>query len=262
MVIPSLELAAAIILNSKGAEPAAAIGRAMAPIIPDSCEHPGPAKTTIIQSDPRIVIGGDDVAQRIIYRVGWRDGASALGPLVPLNGVDVSLVALRSARLIAAGDRASPIPGMDGRIAVIGGSFLDSGDWRDTPVGRMPGALMIINAIEALALNGTPEEPDLSQRLAISFGIIVAVSFLTALLRPILASFAAAGLIIAIMVASLHQFGSGIILDLSLPAVGAFVHDILETIVIAFQQIRQLGWRWILKPEAPAPTKPGEAKNA
>ena len=133
---------------------------------------------------------------------------------------------------------------------MIGGSFQSSGDRYNTPLGVMPGSLMIINAIEALTQNGTPREFPIPFRIVISLLVIVVASVLTLILRPIVAAAAFSGFLLLLMFTLLNSFQAGAVLDLAVPAVGAFVHDLWKSTVTMARDIRRLGWRWLLKPSS------------
>jgi CHASE2 domain len=202
-------------------------------------------------SDPPIHIERDDVSKRVIYRVAWEPGAVGLGPIVELppaaGGGETQLVEVRPAHLAVSGDQHAALPGLEGRTVVIGGSFESGGDRYNTPLGVMPGSLMIINAIEALTENGTPREFPIPCRIAISLLVIVVASVLTLFLRPIVAAVALSVFLLALMFAFLNSFQAGAVLDLAVPAVGAFVHDLWDSTVTMARDMRRLSWRWLLK---------------
>ena len=139
--------------------------RSLAGFTPDNCERANGGREGTLDSlplDRPIRVEGDDVSKRVIYRVAWKPGVVGLGPVVEspdaVGGGETQLVEVRPARLLAPGDPGAALPELEGRIVVIGGSFKGSGDRYNTPLGVMPGSLMIINAIEALTENGTPRE--------------------------------------------------------------------------------------------------------
>lgn len=265
LVIPSMHLAAAMIARQAihGAppgDPAPALDRmrtGLAPFLPADCSGQEAEREGVIDDWPPtipIAIAQDDVSKRVIYRVPWKTGAVGLGPMVESpTGGETQLVAVRPARLALAADGAAPLPGLKGRIVVIGGSFAGSGDWHDTPIGRMPGSLMIVNAVEALTQNGTPREPLPMEQIAISLTIIVLASLLTSFLRPSVAAWALAIGIFVLMVVSISRFKSGVMLDLAVPAVGAVLHDLGEAVLKVVREVRAQGWRWILKPHEHSP---------
>lgn len=195
-----------------------------------------------------VTIDEEQVSKRVIYRVGWQHDAVALGPLVESSATSrVQLVAIRPADTVLSGEADEPIPGIQGRIAVIGGSFSDSGDWHQTPLGRMPGALLIINAAHALAHSGTPHEPLPVARMLISAGFVVVIAGLVVLFRPAIALMLALFLIFLVMILTLHWFKSGVVIDLAIPSVGAFVHTLWTTAQTAYEALRSEGWRSLLR---------------
>ncbi|MCX5516299.1 hypothetical protein C3941_17205 [Kaistia algarum] len=259
MVVPSMHLAGAMIARQAihgppPGVPAPALQRMdrnLAAFVPANCAARAVEREGELDDWPAsipIAVAPEDVSKRVIYRVGWEKGTVGLGPLVdsPAGG-ETQLVAVRPARLALAADPGAPLPGIAGRIVIIGGSFSGSGDWHDTPIGRMPGSLLLVNAVEALTQNGTPREPSAAERLAISLMIIVAASLLTSFLRPTVAAWALAFGIVLLMIVSIGRFKSGVMLDLAVPAVGAVMHDIGESLIAMARDIRAQGWRWILK---------------
>ena len=157
--------------------------RSLAAFTPANCERANSGREGTLDSlplDRPIRIEGDDVSKRVIYRVAWKPGAVGLGPVVDApaaaGGGETQLVEVRPARLAASGRPRRGAARLEGRIVVIGGSFKGSGDRYNTPLGVMPGSLMIINAIEALTENGTPREFSTPLRVAISLLVIVVAS--------------------------------------------------------------------------------------
>lgn len=267
IVVPSMHLAAAMIARQAiyGAPPAdedlplKRMTRSLAAFAPANCQPVSGGRKGTLDSlplDRPIEIEDDDVSKRVIYRVAWKPGEVGLGPIVELpaavGGGETQLVELRPARLAAPGDPNAALPGLEGRIVVIGGSFKSSGDRYNTPLGVMPGSLMIINAIEALTQNGTPREFPIPFRIVISLLVIVVASVLTLILRPIVAAAAFSGFLLILMFTLLNSFQAGAVLDLAVPAVGAFVHDLWKSTVTMTRDIRRLGWRWLLKPPSNA----------
>jgi CHASE2 domain-containing sensor protein len=263
IVVPSMHLAGAMIARQAiyGAPPAdedpplKRMTRSLDAFTPANCEPVNGEREGTLDSlppDRPIRIESDDVSKRVIYRIGWQAGAVGLGPIVDLpdaaGGGETQLVAVRPARLAVPGDPNAALPGLEGRIVVIGGSFASSGDRYNTPLGVMPGSMMIINAIEALTQNGTPREFPTSLRTLISLFVIVVASLLTLFLRPIVAAAAFSLFLLGLMFLFLNWFQAGAVLDLAVPAVGAFLHDLWDSTVSMARDIRRLSWRWLLKP--------------
>jgi CHASE2 domain-containing sensor protein len=262
IVVPSMHLAAAMIARQSisglpptgGDPPLKRMTKGLAAFTPANCGHVNGGREGVLDPlpvDRPIKVEHDDVSKRVIYRVAWKPNAVGLGPVVDRpaaeGGGETQLVAVRPARLVIQGDPGAPLPGLDGRIAVIGGSFQSGGDRYNTPLGFMPGSLMIINAIEALTQNGTPREFPTPIRLAISLTVIVVASLLTLKLRPVAAAAGLSLFLLMLMLASLNRFQAGAVLDLAVPAVGAFVHDLWESTSAMAREMGQQGWRWVLK---------------
>ena len=263
IVVPSMHLAAAMIARQAiyGAPPGdqdpplERMTGSLAGFTPDNCKRANSGREGTLDPlplDRPIRVEGDDVSKRVIYRVAWKPGVIGLGPVVEApdaaGGGETQLVEVRPARLAAPGDPGAALPELEGRIVVIGGSFTGSGDRYNTPLGVMPGSLMIINAIEALTENGTPREFSTLGRVAISLLVIVVASCLTLILRPIVAAAAFSAFLLMLMFAFLNSFQAGAVLDLAVPAVGAFVHDLWNSTLTMARDIRRLRWRWLLKP--------------
>lgn len=255
VVLPALHLAAATIMRaslaSQGAiEAVNDVPRRLARFGADSCgEHTERSGVVLGQqgSYPPIEVGGSDASNRVLYRVAWQSNAVSLGEVqIPQKG-SAPLVAIRPANLLLKGDLSNSVPGIEGKLVVVGGSFGDSGDWHDTPIGRMPGTMLLINAIDALAVSGSPREPSRLESAAISTFIIVTTAVCLAFFRPLFASFFAAGVILVIMLLSLPIFKSGVVLNLAIPAVGVAAYGFFETVTKYVQEIREEGWRFIFK---------------
>lgn len=273
LAVPSIHLLAANIARRSLAgahradpDPWAALQRNLGAFPSANCATRSPAQEGILDDTPGlqpIAVKHDDVSSRVIYRIAWRPDAAGLGPRVRvLDGADSPAVAVRPARSILAADGAEGAPGLAGRVVVIGGSFAESGDWHETPIGRMPGALLIVNAIEALSVNGTPIEPGKVERVITSLGIVVLTAAAATWLRASVAAIAVAAGLLVLMTISIARFESGVMLDLAIPAVGAALHDLIEAVAALLKQMKNLGWRWLLKPEvksgADAAPKPPE----
>ena len=253
MLLPSLQLMAALKVLQRQDD--RAIPNAMAALntlVPDTCRSAPRALPPVVVHAPTpvIVAGGYELGSRIIYTIGWRGGAPALGPYVEKTAGSLApLVVVRSAGAILKMNPGDPIEGLADRIVVIGGSYVDSGDWHTTPIGRMPGALIAINAIHALLETGTPSEPREPARTLIALAFIVAVAMLFSVLRPILAGIAASILTFIVLVASIPLFRSGVVLDLAIPSFGVIVHNLFASFCDLLKNVRAHGFAWLQRPK-------------
>jgi hypothetical protein len=248
--LPAAQLmlaAQAIDARNDRPEVAEAVTSALAQLIPDRCgaaAHAAPAAR--VSEHPEIELSLKESSIRVIYTIAWREGATSLGPTAIENGSSRPLVAVRPARIVLAAPAGEAIDGLEGRLVVIGGSFRDSGDWHNTPLGAMPGALLVVNAAHALAQYGTPHEPPWWQRLPIALGIIIVLAWLFAVLRPFGASIAASVFLILLTIPSALLFKSGVMLDLAVPSFGVFAHKFLLEIIERVELVRSKGFRALL----------------
>lgn len=89
----------------------------------------------------------DDIRWRIIYRMPWKLEKDETYPTIEFNGETSDLLKVIPVREVH--DYEEDIKD---RIVMIGGSYDDPQDFHETPLGRMPGALIILNAIHSLFL--------------------------------------------------------------------------------------------------------------
>ena len=85
------------------------------------------------------------IGQRLIFTIPWRAPAPDL-VTIPASVITESADTLASDLV-------------RGRVVVIGASFAGSNDTHRTPIGEMPGALIIVNAIKSLVVFGQLREP-------------------------------------------------------------------------------------------------------
>jgi hypothetical protein len=270
-VLPSAELALAAVSVKKRAD----LDETLRKLTPPNCgtRELLPDKTVPrLNLDHNLVVGfaEGETSRRIIYSLDWRQpgefeppGPRSFGPMIDFDGRLVPLVTvLPIGRVLAAWvDRASTEKDVDaalkdlffGRIVIIGGSFAQSGDIHLTPLGPMPGAMIVINAVHALLSFGTPHEPELSERLTFSFALVVLTALLFHWLRPAVAAIAMGAVLSTLMVTTLSRYRSGVMLDLALPAAGVLVHRQLLAISAFVRALRKDGWRALLAKPREAP---------
>jgi CHASE2 domain-containing sensor protein len=249
VVLPSVYLlAAAIAVRPKHAKGVVEeVDSALQELVPSSC-NAGPQPPVHIHGMPHPVIAGAaEPGNRIIYSIAWDEDRPALGPFALIGSERVPLVSVRPARLIVSAGSSSGIDGLENRIAIIGGSYADSGDLHRTPLGIMPGALLIANATHALMVNGTPEEPGALWRFTLSFGLVLINALLFHAFRVELATAAAFLLLLLLMMATIPLFASGIVMDWEIPSLGILIHRYLGFLERNFRNARHRGWRSLVR---------------
>ena len=95
---------------------------------------------------------------------------------IPTRAGEYLLLATLSALRITEAEQPISTALLTDRIVVIGGSFAESQDIHLTPLGAMPGALIIINAFQSLTEHGELEAIPLWLVLLIETVLIVVMS--------------------------------------------------------------------------------------
>jgi CHASE2 domain-containing sensor protein len=112
-------------------------------------------------------------------------------------------------------------------IVVIGGSYSDGRDMHSTPLGSMPGALIIINAIHSLLQHGEIKPSPIWLKLLLTAIAIILVSILFMYLSSFWSViFTGTTIIILLIPLSIWQLGHGVWIDFALPLLGVQLHQI------------------------------------
>ena len=151
------------------------------------------------------------IGQRLVFTIPWRAPAPDL-VTIPASVVTESADAL-------AGDL------VRGRVVVIGASFAGSNDIHRTPIGEMPGALIIVNAIKSLVVFGQLREPPTWITWLQQLGVIILAAWAFSRFD----SFVAVGITAAIIVAllmpiSFYFFKYGLWVGFSIPLLAMVIH--------------------------------------
>lgn len=193
----------------------------------------------------------DALNERIIYTIGWQRGKIDLGPEMKSEEdgtITVGpLVRVASASTVTEHGDDGPLDFAKNSIVIIGGSFESSGDIQKTPLGKMPGALVIVNSIHQLLTYGTQIELSRSWHLAIGFLMVVVNALLFHFLRPAVAVTAALSVVAILMIVTVPYFRSGFALDLEVPSAGVLLHRFLVSLEMGYNALRRDGWRALLR---------------
>ena len=166
---------------------------------------------------------------RILFTIPWhlRKGESR-SMVETAAGRSVPLLTIVSAHtLLAANEGPGPGGALDGAVAVIGGSYAEGFDLHATPIGRMPGALILVNAVHtALQFPRAvlhPPSPWLELPLAMVLIAVIALVF--TLLSLSAATFVTLLLtLVAMLFANFWLLRAGVWVDVTIPVLGIFVH--------------------------------------
>ena len=237
-VIPSVELLAVALINSN---------RNAKDIIEDvkTQIHDDSAKINI-QGIGELKTDSDDIGQRIIYSI---PGTLDNGKTYPENFIRRSVLPITKnispAIKLTPADQCpakcsteSPMPGektgtdhpdlswLEDRVVVIGASFGDSRDIYATPIGQMPGAMVIVNAMNSLYEYGQIEKPGGFWILVIEIILIIIMSIAFASFDySFLGMLVSSTIIIVIMLPlSFYLFKYGVWLDFAIPLIAVQLH--------------------------------------
>jgi hypothetical protein len=185
---------------------------------------------TIHLGDLEILLGGDQLSSRIIYTIPWKDNAIDTNRVgaIPHNGQLVPLVTQMRAHRITESEGAMDGRLLKDRIVVIGGSYFDSRDYHMTPIGLMPGALVIINSIQSLLQFGNIERPPLPIIILVELLLIILVSLIFTLTHTVLGGvLSSLVIIVALLPSSFLVFRYGVWLDFALPLLAVMIHHLV-----------------------------------
>jgi CHASE2 domain-containing sensor protein len=113
------------------------------------------------------------------------------------------------------------------RVVVIGQTYPEAADSHITPLGRMAGALVLVNAIDSMSRHGLMQEPHPVVKWGAVLLVIVLVGFAFAWWTSAIATiFATLAVIATAGVASFLLFGHGLWLDFAGPVIGIMIHSL------------------------------------
>jgi CHASE2 domain len=113
----------------------------------------------------------------------------------------------------------------EGRTVVIGQTYQETGDFFNTPVGRMPGAVLLINAIDSMKKHQLMKPPSGFLTFSVAFALIVFVGFLFARWDSSMgAVLAVIAVVLTAGVASFFFFAHGVWFDFAAPIIGIQLH--------------------------------------
>lgn len=114
---------------------------------------------------------------------------------------------------------------LSGDVVVIGQTYAESGDHHPTPIGVMPGATVLVNAIDSLSRHGVIQKPALHVKALVLLIEIVVVAGIYALGGAVLGQFLATLAAIALLVpVSAILFQHGVWLTFALPLLAIQAH--------------------------------------
>lgn len=130
------------------------------------------------------------------------------------------------------------------RIVIIGGSFAESFDIHNTPLGVMPGAMIILNSIRSLFTYGIVHEPSWWITVAIEIILICIMSISFMVFRSFWGMVISGACILFVLVPiSLAVFCHGVWLDFALPLVAVQLHQMADEFEHKREEYNKGPWR-------------------
>lgn len=189
------------------------------------------------------------------YVFAGGQSASALMKLDTPNGTTVALRRISAGQLVSFGDGAAAAVGevdrdpFAGRVVIVGASYTESTDIHETPLGTMPGSLILANSIvQAQRLTAVePASPMLRNIMALLLFLIFAV-FARYLIG--LAAIVGIGLVsvsVLVLVSRLYGMESGF--EVVAAAITGFsLFKLIDAFAQLVMDIPKRRWRAIFKP--------------
>lgn len=174
--------------------------------------------------------------QRIFYRYP-APGELAEGEMYPRHPTSgLQLLNVVPAAPLARASMTNPKV-FENRVVVIGGSFQEGRDVYRTPLGPMPGALILINATDSLLEHGEIRLPAWPVRYGVLLLSLVVMSFIFTAFSPPKSLLLSLALILFILLpASLLLFATGHWLDFAIPVVAVFLHKVAADVERLFHR--------------------------
>lgn len=230
VIVPSVQLIAAskFYLQSESLNP---LATALETHRPTTCNvPPAKPKAGVTLGSQELILMGDRLNDRIIYKLPWSKSSFDSDRIesVQHNGKTVPLaIRLPADMVINNIDRLDPSL-LEDRIVVIGSSFSENRDSYLTPIGTMPGAVVLINAIHSLLQYGQIQRPAAWIIFSIELVLIIFVSILFASLGSYVAKVISGLIVLALLLPTTFAlFKFGVWLDFALPLVGVQLHEMI-----------------------------------
>ena len=204
-LVPSIQLVAATLLPNRFKTNRIAN---IEPLSLDAC-RPVASREPNAEHEPEFAFE-TGIEQRLIYTIPWQGPAPDM-VTIPAHVVTDSATAV-AAELLR------------DRVVVIGASFADSNDIHSTPIGDMPGALIVINAIKSLAVLGQLREPPIWVTFLLQLALVLLAAWMFSRFDSFLAlCMTAAIVIVALMPLSFYLMKYGVWVGFSIPLLAMLI---------------------------------------
>lgn len=201
----------------------------------ENCSKSAPKPDFQAQKESSLKAKGEALANRILFRqsdlVGQHAAAVRQGKTPPIvlypeyfdrvPAINLLAETISGPALAALGKLGKP---ETNTIAVIGASYADSRDVHVTPLGEMPGALVLVNAIDTVQAVGVLQSPDPAIRYT---AIVVLLLIMSAVFAWLPVAWATVPMVVFVALTigpmSFWFLKQGIWLDFGAPIVGIYL---------------------------------------
>lgn len=179
-----------------------------------------------IRESQTLSLSWDRLGRRILYSIPWQAEGSS-GMTIPTVRTTEDQKRLLLTRISALKVRNKQrLPDLQGRVVFIGGSFRDSRDIYPSPLGEMPGVLILINSLNSL-LQQKAHGPHFSIIIILEIFLIVLLTIAFSVWDSFWGMIVANLTIIVFLVpVSVWLFGYGLWLDFALPLAAIQIHQL------------------------------------
>jgi CHASE2 domain-containing sensor protein len=245
VLVPSSQL----LMIAVTEDPAAtALHQSIADILPDDCIDWPRARNRMLGGSVRagfhdIHWRSSDLQRLILFNLPWVPTSDMPTTTISRNGrlIESKAVNIVPARLITESAKMPDDQLLEGHFVIIGNSSQFAGDLHATPLGQMPGSLVIINAIESLFAAGEVDPPALWIILLIELALLIVISLLFTHYNPGVAALLSGVFIVLIVFpASAQFFRYGVWLDFTLPLIAVQLHELIAIAETKFKSRRKM----------------------
>jgi CHASE2 domain-containing sensor protein len=172
------------------------------------------------------------IARRILYTIPWQRNTpghyiGSIPTVRTYEGQENLLLSRVSALYVKDSKKQFDSSDFKGRVVFIGGSFRDSRDIHVTPLGEMPGVLILINSLYSLLQCGEAKELYLPLKILIEILLIALLTICFSVWDSLWGQIASSLTICAILIPfSVLLFGYGFWLDFALPLAAIQIHQV------------------------------------
>lgn len=225
MPLPAVQLVALAAIEGSAAK--AQLAAWLHGFAEESCFAPVSADTApLVLGGRSLSVADSPFGQRILFSFPWQLEAGETRPETLFEGQRTRLLSVIPAHVVTEGGLRPDVP--PGHVAVIGASHADARDIHATPLGDMPGSLLLINAMHSLFQHGQLVNPPawLQMLSAALMLIVVSVIFMKfPSLKGAIISFVL--LLLLLVPLSMYLFRYGVWLDFALPLTAVKVFQVV-----------------------------------